>query len=151
MSVLPSERCEPMDETAIRKYAHLMRELDLTALEVNEREQTIRLERAPAGIPAAGPLPSAAAAPAAATIPAADEYIVRSPIVGTFYAAPAEDAEPFVKAGDRVQKGTVLCIIEAMKLMNEIPAEEAGVILDVCAENGQIVEYGTELFRIGRE
>ena len=146
-----------MDEAAIRKYARLMQELDLTALEVNEREQTIRLERSPSAAPAA-PVPQAAPPMAGTegTLPAAgdfrqNEYIVRSPIVGTFYAAPAENAEPFVSVGDPVQKGTTLCIIEAMKLMNEIPAEEAGVILAVCVRNGQVVEYGTELFRIGRE
>lgn len=68
--------------------------------------------------------------------------------MGVFYAAPAENADPFVKVGDVVHKGSVLCIIEAMKLMNEVVAEKDGVIEAVCAENGQVVEYGTELFRI---
>ena len=70
--------------------------------------------------------------------------------VGVFYAAPAENAEPFVAIGDRVEKGQTLCIIEAMKLMNEIAAEESGVIEKICVTNGQVVEYGTELFRIRR-
>lgn len=74
---------------------------------------------------------------------------VTSPLVGIFYAAPAENKDPFVKVGDTVQKGDSLCIIEAMKLMNEIRAEESGVITEICVTNGQIVEYGTELFKIG--
>ena len=73
---------------------------------------------------------------------------VKSPTVGVFYAAPAENADPFVKVGDVVHKGSVLCIIEAMKLMNEVLAEKDGVIEEICAQNGQLVEYGTELFRI---
>ena len=72
----------------------------------------------------------------------------RRSLLGVFYAAPAENADPFVKVGDVVHKGSVLCIIEAMKLMNEVVAEKDGVIEAVCAENGQVVEYGTELFRI---
>ena len=75
---------------------------------------------------------------------------VTSPIVGLFYAAPAENAEPYVRPGDTVQKGQTLCIIEAMKLMNEIDAEESGVVEKVCVTNGQVVEFGTELFRIRR-
>ena len=75
---------------------------------------------------------------------------VKSPMVGVFYASPAENASPYVSAGDRVSKGQVLCIIEAMKLMNEIVAEEDGIIEEVCVTNGQIVEYGTELFRFRR-
>lgn len=75
---------------------------------------------------------------------------MRSPLVGVFYAAPAENAEAFVSVGDRVKKGQVLCIIEAMKLMNEITAEADGVIKEICVTNGQVVEYGTELFHIGR-
>lgn len=73
-----------------------------------------------------------------------------SPLVGLFYAAPAENAEPYVSIGDHVKKGQTLCIIEAVKLMNEITAEEDGVISDICVTNGQVVEYGTELFRIKR-
>lgn len=79
-----------------------------------------------------------------------DYVSIKSPIVGVFYAAPAENAEPYVSAGDNVKQGQTLCIVEAMKLMNEIVAEEDGVISEVCVTNGQIVEYGTELFRIKR-
>ena len=78
------------------------------------------------------------------------ELSVKSPMVGVFYAAPAENAAPYVSLGDRVEKGQTLCIVEAMKLMNEITAEEEGVISQICVTNGQVVEFGTELFRIKR-
>lgn len=74
--------------------------------------------------------------------------VVGSPLVGTFYAAPAEDAEPFVSVGDRVKKGQTLAIIEAMKLMNEIESEYDGIVAEIYVANGQTVEYGQELFRI---
>lgn len=74
--------------------------------------------------------------------------VVGSPLVGTFYAAPSEDAEPFVSVGDRVKKGQTLAIIEAMKLMNEIESEYDGIVTEICVANGQTVEYGQDLFRI---
>ena len=140
-----------MKETDIRKYAGLMKELGLTGLELTDGNGTVRLERA---VPAQTEktvyaVPETASSP----VQAAENrnYIsVKSPIVGVFYAAPAEKAESFVKAGDAVNKGQTLCIIEAMKLMNEIVAEDDGVISEVCVTNGQVVEYGTELFRIRR-
>lgn len=136
-----------MDEANIRKYALLMKELELTGLEITEGDKVVRLERAlvPAAAPAAA-LPSAPAA--AADGAAATGLLVRSPMVGVFYAAPAENAAPFVSVGDRVKKGDTLCIIEAMKLMNEITAEADGVIAEVCAVNGKMVEYGSVLFRM---
>ena len=145
-----------MKETDIRKYAALMKELELTALEITEEGTTVRMERTlPAAVrepvviqtAAADPLPTASAPVAE---PAAGVTRVTSPIVGVFYAAPAENAEPFVKIGDRVTRGQTLCIIEAMKLMNEITAEEDGVIEKISVTNGQVVEFGTELFCIGR-
>ena len=75
---------------------------------------------------------------------------ITSPLVGVFYTAPSEDADPFVKAGDSVKKGQVVGIVEAMKLMNEIASNEDGVISEICVTDGQVVEYGTELFRIRR-
>lgn len=185
-----------MNEADIRRYAQLMQEMDLSGLEVDEKNQTVRLERQMSGAPdtfrasagAAGAgaalsamLPSAAAALAAGgsasgagPLPAAGFYAsgagrpsaapmedapsgepglisVMSPMVGTFYTAPAENADPFVRPGQRVEKGATLCIIEAMKLMNEIPTEDAGTIVEVLASDGQMVEYGTELFRIRKE
>lgn len=135
-----------MKESEIRKYAGLMRELGLTGLEITEDNQVVRLERSPSA-PVKETIAVPEEAPPGASEPK-DYSSVTSPIVGVFYAAPAENAEPFVSVGDRVHKGTTLCIIEAMKLMNEITAEEDGVISEICVRNGQVVEYGTELFRL---
>ena len=139
-----------MNETNIRKYASLMEELGLTGLEITEDSCKVRLERS-APAPAKGtaallstPGPDTGVAAEDGDIP------ITSPMVGMFYAAPAENADPYVVAGDRVKKGQTLCIIEALKLMNEITAEEDGIISKVCAANGQVVEYGTELFRLRR-
>lgn len=138
-----------MNETNIRKYAELMKELGLTGLEITEENSKVRLERTLS----AGSAETVYAVPAAAAEkPAApQDYIsIKSPIVGVFYAAPAENADPYVSIGDRVTKGQTLCIVEAMKLMNELPAEEDGIIAEICVQNGQVVEYGTELFRLKR-
>ncbi|MBQ7186422.1 MAG: acetyl-CoA carboxylase biotin carboxyl carrier protein [Ruminococcus sp.] len=143
-----------MNESNIRKYAELMKELGLTALEINETTGNVRLERTPAPVAAAIPAaaaPAPAAAPVAApAAPAAASDVIRvkSPMVGVFYAAPAENAEAFVKVGDRVTKGQTLCIVEAMKLMNELPAEQDGIITEICVENGQVVDYGMTLFEM---
>ncbi|MPM51655.1 hypothetical protein SDC9_98406 [bioreactor metagenome] len=75
-------------------------------------------------------------------------YTVKSPMVGTFYSSPSENSEPYVKSGDKVNKGTVLCIVEAMKLMNEIESEIEGTIVEVLCKNGQMVEYGEPLFKV---
>lgn len=136
-----------------------MKELDLTALEITENNTVVRLERAAAVPTVTVPVASAAPAPVATPVaPAAEAgtadsnlISVRSPMVGVFYAASAENAERFVNVGSKVKKGDTLCIIEAMKLMNEITAEEDGVVAEICATNGQIVEYGAELFRIKRD
>ena len=131
-----------------------MQELGLTALEITEDARTVRLERS-VPVQQKEIIPVDTTEPAACvasekTVKNQDEYSVTSPLVGLFYAAPAENAEPYVSIGDHVKKGQTLCIIEAMKLMNEITAEEDGVISDICVTNGQVVEYGTELFRIKR-
>jgi acetyl-CoA carboxylase biotin carboxyl carrier protein len=88
----------------------------------------------------------AAAAPAAA--PGAGQHVVTSPIVGTFYASPSPDAAPFVRVGDRVRKGQVLCIVEAMKLMNEIESDVDGVVAEIHPKNGQPIEFGEPLFSV---
>jgi acetyl-CoA carboxylase biotin carboxyl carrier protein len=98
------------------------------------------------GAPSAGP--QAAPAPAQAAAAPADEHIIKSPIVGTFYAAPSPEAEPFVHVGDFVEAGQTVCIIEAMKLMNEIEADIAGEVARILVENGQPVEYGEPLFAL---
>jgi acetyl-CoA carboxylase biotin carboxyl carrier protein len=143
-----------MKETEIRKYAGLMKELGLTGLEITVENRKIRLERsipAPIAETVYSVPESDGSAPAASAATAPKDYIsVKSPIVGVFYAAPAENADPYVSVGDNVAKGQTLCVVEAMKLMNEIAAEEDGVISEICVANGQVVEYGTELFRIRR-
>ena len=143
-----------MKETDIRKYAQLMGELGLTGLEIKDKDQVVRLERSYGSVaPAApaAPVVSAAAEPVSQVItPSAGLETVCSPMVGVFYRAPAENAAPYVQVGDRVEKGTVLCLIEAMKMMNEITAEESGVVEEICAKNGQVVDFGKALFRIRR-
>ena len=124
-----------------------MSELGLTGLEVTEHDRVVRLERNPAPQTAApvqtvqvGDVPQSAANE--------DLIEISSPMVGVFYAAPAEDADPYVQVGDRVKKGQTLCIVEAMTLMNEIVAETDGQIVEICAQNGQVVDFGCPLFRI---
>ena len=140
-----------MNETDIRKYANLMKELGLTGLEITEDNKVVRLERS---APVSAKQTIAVETSSETIVPEKQEdtdYIsVKSPIVGVFYAAPAENADPYVKVGDKVTKGQTLCIVEAMKLMNEIMADDEGVISEICVTNGQVVEFGTELFRIKR-
>lgn len=140
-----------MKETDIRKYAELMKDLGLTGLEITENNTKFRLER-PMALPPKEIIHSIAdSSSVGASSDETTDYIsIKSPIVGVFYAAPAENADPYVSVGDSVKKGQTLCIVEAMKLMNEITAEEDGVISEVCVANGQVVEYGTELFRFRR-
>ncbi len=138
-----------MNETEIRKYAELMQELGLTGLEITRQDQVVRLERSPAApvLPLQAPpapLPEAAAQPPALS----GDCTVLSPLVGVFYASPTESAAPYVSVGDHVTLGQTLCVVEAMKMFNEITAEQDGVISEICVSNGQMVEYGTELFRI---
>lgn len=142
-----------MNEKDIRKYAGLMQELGLTGLEITEDNKVVRLERStPQVVRETVAVDLAANQPAAVFAePASADYVsVKSPIVGVFYSAPAENADPYVNIGDKIKKGQTLCIVEAMKLMNEITAEEDGEILEICVTNGQVVEFGTELFRIKR-
>ena len=143
----------------IKAIMKLMAEYQLTEFSVEAEGSNVRIRRDNAGIPAvqsavpvlqsvpvaaAVPAPAPAAAPAAAEAPAPGTP-VESPLVGTFYAAPSPDSAPFVQVGDRVTPDTVICIIEAMKVMNEIKAEKAGVVKEIVAQNGQPVEYGQVL------
>ena len=149
MPALLSERCNSMNETDIRKYAQLMKELELTGLEITDDKKVVRLERNVTV--AASPIPAAPEVATAVPRQESKDYVsVTSPIVGLFYAAPAENADPYVSPGDSVKQGQTLCIVEAMKLMNELSAECDGIIEKICVTNGQMVEYGTELFRIRR-
>jgi acetyl-CoA carboxylase biotin carboxyl carrier protein len=146
----------------IRDLIDLMRNTDLVELEVERAGVRIRVRKdarpspvVPVDTPgarsesmrdASASLQPAASAPPSAEV--ADAFVVTSPIVGTFYRAPAPDAEPYVDVGDRVKKGQILCIVEAMKLMNEIESEVDGKIDEILIENAHPVEFGEPLFRI---
>ncbi len=140
-----------MELEQVRALAGILKENGLSALELSCGEDHIRLEKQPASISqaSAAAIPTVQSAPAGGRERAADQNCqeIKSPMVGVFYAAPSPDAEPFVKAGSRVKKGDVLCVIEAMKLMNEVNAEQDGTILEICVKNGDVVEYGQTLFQ----
>ena len=148
----------------IETIVKLMSENDLTEFKIESEDMTLCLKRgsqkiaapvvtqaiipaaAPAPVAAApAPAPAAPAAPAPAAAPAKDK-IIESPIVGTFYRSSAPGADAFVKVGSKVDADTTVCIVEAMKVMNEIKAEKSGVIKEILIENGQPVEYGQPLF-----
>lgn len=140
-----------MNQEDIRTYAELMKELDLSALEITEGDKRIRLERTPAPAVQTITVPAAAAAPAAVSAAASavsTGHPITSPMVGVFYRAPAENAEPFVKVGDIVKKGDTVGIIEAMKLMNEVVSDADGVIEEICVQNAETVDYGHVLMRV---
>jgi acetyl-CoA carboxylase biotin carboxyl carrier protein len=156
-----------MDFDEIKQILDMMREHDLAEFELERDNVKLRLRKNAAGhwsvtppsshAPYAPPLPAAPRAAAAAVDAspvlapedeALDLAVVKSPIVGTFYRAPEPGAKPFAEVGDVVRKGQVLCIIEAMKLMNEINAECDGEIIKCYVENGQPVQYGERLFAI---
>ena len=162
---------DPMDLTDIRKLVRLMQRADLSELEIDDSNKGLRVHlkrqlgegapagaaapvmqfMAPAGAPAAAPGMAPAAAPEAggaeAALPPGTEPFP-SPMVGTFYRSPSPDADSFVDVGDGVVADQVLCIIEAMKVMNEIRSEAKGKIVDILVENGEPVEFGQPLFLI---
>jgi acetyl-CoA carboxylase biotin carboxyl carrier protein len=152
-----------MDLRKLKKLIDLVQESGIAELEITEGEERVRiasggavsvtpLGAAAAPATAAAPLAPAAAPAAAAAqapAPAAEGHVVKAPMVGTFYRAPAPDAKPFVEVGDAVKEGQAICVIEAMKLMNEIEADASGTIKAILVENGQPVEYGQALFIIG--
>ena len=163
-----------MDAQKIDQIAELMVKHGLSKLSLTDDDGSVELERpvagttallpvAPAAVPAAAPVTAPTEAPAAAPAQpeAAPELTpegepldmskvttVTAPMVGVFYAAPSPGAEPFVRVGSKVHKGDTLCVIEAMKLMNEVTAEVDGEVIDVCAEDGELVEYGCCLMKI---
>ena len=162
-----------IDIKLLEALVKLVDESSLDSLEIEGEELRIRMAKTPEGglVPAAAPLvasappppapASAQAEPAAATdaapvetppAGAADANVVEitSPMVGTFYRAPSPEAEPYVKVGDGVAEGDVLCVIEAMKLMNELECEHAGRIVEICVDNAEAVDYGQLLFRVAR-
>ncbi|MCY0388900.1 acetyl-CoA carboxylase biotin carboxyl carrier protein [Robbsia sp. Bb-Pol-6] len=149
-----------MDLRKLKTLIDLVAESSISELEITEGEGRVRIVKnsAPQYAPAAPsvqymPAPQApdasAVAPAAAAPAVPQGHIVTSPMVGSFYRAPSPGAEAFAQVGDTVKEGQTICIIEAMKLLNEIEADKSGVIKEVLVENGQAVEYGQPLFVIG--
>lgn len=140
----------------LRELIRLLDESNLTEIEIEHEDDRIRVRRDPTPVtgtvaphavtPAAGELLGQAAKAAAS--PEEEDIYVTSPFVGTFYRAPTPEGDPFVEVGDTISPGQVLCIVEAMKLMNEIEAEVGGTIVEILVENGKPVEYGARLFRI---
>ncbi len=161
-----------MNQKELKELIEFLIEKDIAEFELERGDVKVRIKRgggehtvvhehgeprfyavpaAPAATPELGAVPvvaAAATAPPAAAAPEEGLHMVKSPIVGTFYEAPSPGAPPFVKAGDSVEVGQVLCIVEAMKLLNEIESDVAGEIVKKLAVNGQPIEYGQELFVI---
>ena len=153
-----------MDIRKVKKLIELLDESGIAEIEITEGEESVRISRysqhAPVAAPAAAPqaavmaapvAPPPSAAPAQAAAPAEaeeDGYEVTSPMVGTYYAASSPGAAPYVQVGDRVSEGDTLCIIEAMKMMNQIETDVSGVIKSIRLQNGEPVEFGQTLFVI---
>jgi len=151
-----------MDIRKVKKLIELVEESGVAELEITEGEESVRICRYPSNVPVAmaAPLPAAVAAPVAhiaaptaeqaEAIPAAEPegHKVTAPMVGTYYSSPSPTAEAFVQVGDEVQAGDTLCVIEAMKMMNQIEAEVAGRIKAIQVENAEPVEFGQVLFVI---
>lgn len=146
-----------MDLRKLKKLIDLVQESGIAELEVTEGEEKVRIARTNAGMvqayvpqaPAPMPAPAAAAAPVAPAAPAEPSgHALKAPMVGTFYRSPSPGSPSFVEIGQSVTKGQTLCIIEAMKLLNEIESDMAGTVKAILVENGQPVEYGQPLFII---
>ena len=151
-----------MDIRKIKKLIELLEESGIAEIEIKEGEEAVRISRMPAAVIAQAPQithfappPAIAAAPAGAEVtaaesaaptPKASEHVITAPMVGTFYASPSPGAKPFVEIGDEITVGQVLCIIEAMKMMNQIEADKAGRLASVMARNGDPVKFGQPLF-----
>ena len=151
-----------MDIRKVKKLIDLLDESGIHEIEIHEGEESVRITRSASGTPmAAAPAPLPPAAPAAAAAPTAapagateaapelDGHRVTAPMVGTVYRAPSPGSKPFVEVGQTVEAGETLCIIEAMKMLNPIEADQSGTIRDILVENGNPVEYGQPLFIIG--
>ena len=151
-----------MDIRKVKKLIELLDESGIAEIEITEGEESVRISRyAPGTAVAAAPVamaapapaalaaaPAAAAAPAEAAEPEEDGFEVTAPMVGTFYAASSPGAAPYVQVGDRVNEGDTLCIIEAMKMMNQIEADVSGVVKSIRLQNGEPVEFGQTLIVI---
>jgi acetyl-CoA carboxylase biotin carboxyl carrier protein len=148
-----------MDIRKIKKLIELLEESNLTEMEIKEGEESVRLSRAAPAAAFTQPLVSPVAAPPVGGKPdshgrddlqdeIADGHAVKSPMVGTFFSAPKPGAKPFAEVGTQVEIGDTLCVIEAMKIFNQIEADKAGVVIEVLKQNGEPVEYGEPLFII---
>jgi acetyl-CoA carboxylase biotin carboxyl carrier protein len=146
-----------MDLRKLKKLIDLVQDSGIGELEITEGEERVKIVRGGTvvrdGAPAAVAHPAEAAAaggskPPDPGPPPPEEHVVKAPMVGTFYRAPAPDAKPFVEVGQGVKEGQTICVIEAMKLMNEIEADATGMVRAILVENGQPVEYGQPLFII---
>jgi len=149
-----------MNLKEIREILELLKDSDVSEFELGRGDTVLKLRRGPANVPVALPPPGPASAaparraeePPAAPVPPKPTYKeILSPIVGTFYRSPAPDAAPFVEVGTRVVKGQVLCIVEAMKIMNQIESDTTGTISAIIVENAQPVAYGQALFHVTPE
>ncbi len=159
MAGSPSNQCDIFDVKRIRRLVELMNEHELSEIDLRQSDQRIRLRKGsePLVVSAAPPQPAAGnAAPAAGpaeTLAASVQadtnlVLIKSPMIGTYYTAPSPDTPPFVKVGDHVEPTTTVCVIEAMKVFNEIPAETSGQIVAVLVDNGEPVEFGQALFKV---
>lgn len=154
-----------MDIRKVKKLIELLEESDIAEIEIKEGEEAVRISRsssavpatmaaAPIAMPAAAPAPAAPAAPVAsaeaetAPAPAPSGKVIKSPMVGTFYRSPSPKSPPFVEVGTHVQEGDVVCIVEAMKMMNQIEADHAGVVEAILVQDGEPVEFDQPLIRI---
>jgi acetyl-CoA carboxylase biotin carboxyl carrier protein len=149
-----------MDIRKVKKLIELLEESDVAEIEIHEGEESVRISRTssvtPMAMAAPVPAPAAAAPATASAAPAAEPaapaepegHIIRSPMVGTFYRAPSPGAKPFVTEGQSVSAGETLCIIEAMKILNQIESDKSGKVKEILVENGQPVEYNEPLFVI---
>ena len=143
-----------MDLKQIKGIISLMESSNLTEFEIEEKDLKLRIKRGSENAPALIATPAAAtpiaSAPTPTPVSSEEEGVtlMKSPMVGTFYRAPSPDNPPFIEAGQKAAKGAILCIIEAMKVMNEIKAESSGTVIEILVENGENVEYGQPLFKI---
>lgn len=152
-----------MDLRKLKKLIDLVQESGIAELEITEGEEKVKIVKGgsvsvsaspaspalPAPAPEARPAASAAAASTPEPPAGPEGHVVKAPMVGTFYRSPSPDAKPFVEVGQTIKEGDTICIIEAMKLMNEIEADASGVVKAILVENGQPVEYGQPLFILG--
>ena len=143
-----------MDVRKVKKLIQLLEQSRVDEIEIHEGEESVRIRREPRGVPVAAPVPAPGSVVASSPIPNAPAeaeargHTVTSPMVGTFFAASSPGARPFAGVGQQVEIGDTLCIIEAMKILNQIEADCTGVVAEVLVENGQPVEYGQPLFVI---